>query len=26
VPHDVRDGIVDYVNYWTDRAELPARR
>jgi hypothetical protein len=23
VPHDTRDEVVDYVNYWTDRAELP---
>jgi transposase InsO family protein len=26
VPHDTRDQIVDYVNYWTERAELPACR
>jgi putative transposase len=26
VPHDTRDQVVDYVNYWTERAELPARR
>ena len=26
VPHDTRDQIVDYVNHWTKRAELPARR
>ncbi len=26
VPHDTRDQIVDYVNYWTERAEFPARR
>jgi putative transposase len=26
VPHDTRDQIVDYLNYWTVRAELPARR
>jgi transposase InsO family protein len=26
VPHDTRDEIVDYVNYWTKRTELPARR
>jgi len=25
VPHDVRDEVVDYVGYWTDRAELPAK-
>jgi transposase InsO family protein len=26
VPHDSRDQIVDYVSYWTERAELPAKR
>jgi transposase InsO family protein len=26
VPHDTRDQIVDYVNHWTQRAKLPARR
>lgn len=26
VPHDTRDQIVDYVNYWTRRAEIPAKR
>jgi putative transposase len=26
VPHDTRDEIVDYVNHWTERTELPARR
>lgn len=26
VPHDTRDQIVDYVTYWTGRAELPAKR
>jgi transposase InsO family protein len=26
VPHDTRDEVVDYVNYWTKRSELPARR
>ena len=26
VPHDIRDEIVDYVNHWTERTELPARR
>jgi putative transposase len=25
VPHDTRDEIVDYVNHWTQRAELPAK-
>lgn len=25
VPHDVRDEVVDFVVYWTDRAELPAK-
>ena len=25
VPHDVRDQIVDYVRYWTDRAETSAK-
>lgn len=25
VPHDTRDQIVDYVRYWTDRAETPAK-
>ena len=26
VPHDIRDQVVDYVNRWTKRAELPAKR
>ena len=26
VPHDTRDAIVDYVNYWTQRAESSAQR
>jgi transposase InsO family protein len=26
VAHDVRDQIVDYIAYWTVRAEIPARR
>jgi transposase InsO family protein len=26
VPHDTRDQVVDYINRWTKRAELPARR
>ena len=26
VPHDTRDAIVDYVNYWTQRAEISAQR
>lgn len=26
VPHDVRDEIVDFVNYWSERGELEARR
>jgi putative transposase len=26
VPHDTRDEVVDYVNHWADRTELPARR
>lgn len=26
VPHDTRDQIVDYIKYWTDRSELPAKR
>jgi putative transposase len=26
VPHDTRDEVVDYVKYWTDRSELPAKR
>jgi len=26
VPHDTRDAIVDYVQHWTERTELPARR
>jgi hypothetical protein len=26
VPHDTRDEIVDYIGYWTDRAELPAKQ
>ena len=26
VPHDIRDQIVDYVNRWAERTELPARR
>ena len=26
VPHDTRDEIVDYVNHWTERAELPTKR
>jgi transposase InsO family protein len=25
-PHDVRDQVVDYVNHWTERTELPAKR
>ena len=26
VPHDTRDQIVDYINYWTEQSELPASR
>ena len=26
VPHDTRDKVVDYVNYWTKRSELSAQR
>lgn len=26
VPHDVRDQIVDYVRYWTERTETPAKQ
>jgi putative transposase len=26
VPHDTRDEIVDYVNYWTERTELTTQR
>jgi putative transposase len=26
VPHDTRDQVVDYVNYWSERTKLPARR
>ena len=26
VPHDTRDDIVDYINRWTARNELPAKR
>jgi putative transposase len=26
VPHDVRDTIVDYVRYWAERTEIPARQ
>jgi putative transposase len=26
VPHDTRDQVVDYINRWTKRAELSARR
>ena len=26
VPHDTRDQIVDYINHWTDRTELPAKQ
>jgi putative transposase len=26
VPHDTRDEIVDYVNRWSERAELPAKQ
>jgi putative transposase len=26
VPHDTRDEIVDYVQHWAGRAELPAKR
>ena len=26
VPHETRDEIVDYVNRWRERAELPAKR
>lgn len=25
VPHDTRDAIVDYLKYWSDRAELPIK-
>jgi hypothetical protein len=25
VPHDTRDQVVDYVRYWTDRAETSAK-
>lgn len=26
VPHDIRDVIVDYVNHWSPRTEIPANR
>src|SRR4051794_36901775 len=26
VPHDTRDAVVDYVNRWSERAGIPARR
>jgi hypothetical protein len=26
VPHDVRDEVVDFVTYWSERGELEARR
>ena len=26
VPHDTRDQVIDYVNYWTDRCGVPACR
>jgi transposase InsO family protein len=26
VPHDTRDQVVDYVNRWSERSELPAKR
>ena len=26
VPHEIRDRVVDYVNYWKDRAEVPVIR
>lgn len=26
VPHDIRDHVVDYVNRWTERSELPAKQ
>ncbi len=26
VPHDTRDQVVDYVNRWTERSELPAKQ
>ena len=26
VPHDTRDEVVDFVNHWTERTELPAKR
>lgn len=25
VPHDTRDQLVDFVNHWSDRAEIPAK-
>ena len=26
VPHDTRDDLIDYVRYWSERAEIPNRR
>lgn len=26
VPHEIRDSLVDYVNYWQDRADVPVKR
>ncbi len=26
VPHQTRDTVVDYVHYWKERAELPAKQ
>ena len=26
MPHDIRDQIVDYMKYWTDRAEIPCKK
>ena len=26
VPHDIRDQVVDYVRYWSDRTEIPTKQ
>jgi len=26
IPHETRDTVVDYVRYWNDRAEIPAKQ
>ena len=24
VPHDIRDAVIDFVNYWSERTDIPA--